>query len=53
MWFQEINEEDEKELEKFMNKNPEPQLTLADIIREKLTEKQTELVTHFSDDGSK
>lgn len=47
-----INKEDEKELEMFMNKNPEPQLTLADIIREKLTEKQTELQTHFSDDGS-
>lgn len=47
-----VNEEDEKELEKFMNKNPEPQLTLADIIREKLTEKQTELQTHFSDNGS-
>lgn len=47
-----VSEEDEKELEMFMNKNPEPQLTLADIIREKLTEKKTELQTHFSDDGS-
>ena len=47
--FQEINEEDEKALEKFMNKNPEPRKTLADIITEKLTEKKTEIKTQFSD----
>ncbi|EEB12243.1 Bystin, putative [Pediculus humanus corporis] len=45
----EINEEDEKALEKFMNKNPEPRKTLADIITEKLTEKKTEIKTQFSD----
>lgn len=32
-----------------MNLNPEPRRTLADIIMEKLTEKQTELRTQFSD----
>lgn len=43
----EINEEDEKAMEMFMSKNPLPQRTLADIIMEKITEKQTELDTHF------
>jgi essential nuclear protein 1 len=47
-----IDEEDERALEMFMNKNPAPRLTLADIIREKITEKQTELQTQFSDNGS-
>lgn len=36
----------------FMSKNPLPRRTLADIIMEKITEKQTELDTHFSDAGS-
>lgn len=48
----EINEEDEKAMEMFMNKNPEPRRTLADIIMGKITEKQTELETQFSDAGS-
>lgn len=48
----EINEEDEKAMEMFMSKNPLPQRTLADIIMEKITEKQTELDTHFSDAGT-
>lgn len=48
----EINEEDEKAIEKFMSRNPAPRRTLADIILEKITEKQTELDTHFSDAGS-
>lgn len=48
----EINEEDEKAIEMFMNKNPAPRRTLADIIMEKITEKQTELETQFSDAGS-
>lgn len=48
----EIDEEDEKAIEKFMSKNPAPRRTLADIIMEKITEKQTELDTHFSDAGS-
>lgn len=48
----EINEEDEKAIEKFMSKNPTPRRTLADIIMEKITEKHTELDTQFSDAGS-
>jgi len=36
----------------FMNHNPAPRRTLADIILEKITEKQTELQTQFSDAGS-
>ncbi|XP_066254089.1 bystin [Euwallacea similis] len=47
-----INEDDEKAIEKFMSHNPLPQRTLADIIMEKITQKQTELDTHFSDVGS-
>ena len=35
-----------------MNRNPAPRRTLADIILEKITEKQTELQTQFSDAGS-
>ncbi|XP_073990111.1 bystin [Rhodnius prolixus] len=48
----EINEEDEKALEMFMSKNPVPRFTLADVIREKITEKQTEIQTQFSNNGS-
>ncbi|KAF7269350.1 bystin [Rhynchophorus ferrugineus] len=48
----EVTEEDEKAMEMFMSKNPLPRRTLADIIMEKITEKQTELDTHFSDAGS-
>lgn len=47
-----MNEEDEIALEMFMNMNPEPRRTLADIIMEKITEKQTEIRTQFSDEGS-
>lgn len=36
-----------------MSRNPKPQLTLADVLREKITEKQTEIQTQFSDNGSK
>lgn len=35
-----------------MTKDPAPRRTLADIIMEKITEKQTELETRFSDAGS-
>lgn len=35
-----------------MYKNPVQQRTLADIIMEKINEKQTELQTQFSDAGS-
>lgn len=47
-----INEDDERALEMFMSGNPAPRRTLADIIMEKITEKQTELDTHFSDAGT-
>lgn len=48
----EVDEEDERALEMFMSHNPAPRRTLADIIMEKITEKQTELDTHFSDAGT-
>ncbi|CAG9861732.1 unnamed protein product [Phyllotreta striolata] len=48
----EINEEDELAIDTFMSKNPLPRRTLADIIMEKITEKHTELDTHFTDAGS-
>lgn len=48
----EIDESDEKALEMFMSKNPVPRRTLADIIMEKITEKQTEIQTQFSDAGN-
>ncbi|KAG5870197.1 hypothetical protein JTB14_001398 [Gonioctena quinquepunctata] len=47
----EINEEDEQAMQRFMKENALPQRTLADIIMEKITEKQTELETNFSDAG--
>lgn len=47
-----IDEEDERALEMFMNHKGKPGRTLADIIHEKITEKQTELQTQFSDAGS-
>ncbi|KAI5694278.1 hypothetical protein M8J76_014894 [Diaphorina citri] len=47
-----IDPEDEKALSLFMNKHPGPQLTLRDILREKITEKHTELDTQFSDAAS-
>lgn len=45
----EINEEDEEALKMFMSAKPERTRTLADIIKEKITEKNTELQTQFSD----
>jgi len=45
----EINADDEKALEMFMSKKPEARLTLADMIMEKITEKQTEIQTQFTD----
>ncbi|KAJ9589097.1 hypothetical protein L9F63_017601, partial [Diploptera punctata] len=48
----EVDSDDEKAIEMFMNKNPAPRRTLADIILEKLTEKKTELQTQCSDAGS-
>ena len=48
----EIDADDEAALEKFMSANPPAQRTLADIIMEKLTEKQTEIHTQLSDNAS-
>lgn len=50
----EVDPEDEKALAMFMNPNPMPRRTLADIIMEKITEKQTEVQSQFSEaDGMK
>ncbi|XP_012286765.1 bystin [Orussus abietinus] len=48
----EINEEDERALQMFMNKDAVPMRTLADIIMEKLTERKTEIQSQFSDAAS-
>ncbi|CAG5018121.1 unnamed protein product [Parnassius apollo] len=45
----EINEEDEEALKMFMSDKPEKTRTLADIIKDKITDKHTELQTQFSD----
>ncbi|XP_076307869.1 bystin isoform X2 [Tachypleus tridentatus] len=47
-----IDEEEEKSLQLFMSKDTSSRRTLADIIKEKLTEKETEIETQFSDAGS-
>ncbi|KAJ1520771.1 hypothetical protein ONE63_003866 [Megalurothrips usitatus] len=47
-----VDEEDERALERFMNFGGKQGRTLADIIQEKITEKHTELQTQFSDAGS-
>ena len=47
--LQEVDPEDEKALAKFMNPNPQPRITLADIIMGKITEKQTEIQEQFSE----
>lgn len=44
-----VDAEDEKAIEIFMNKNPPLRRTLADIILEKITEKQTEVGTVMSE----
>ncbi|XP_073938308.1 bystin isoform X4 [Castor canadensis] len=44
-----VDPEDERAIEIFMNKNPPARCTLADIIMEKLTEKQTEVETVMSE----
>ncbi|XP_044752132.1 bystin [Coccinella septempunctata] len=46
-----ITEEDEEALKQFMSSDPKKRRTLADIIRDKITEKKTELESHFSDNG--
>lgn len=45
----EINQEDEEALKMFMSLKPEKTRTLADIIKDKITDKHTELQTQFSD----
>uniref|UniRef100_A0A182IY87 Bystin n=1 Tax=Anopheles atroparvus TaxID=41427 RepID=A0A182IY87_ANOAO len=47
-----INEEDERAFEMFQNKDGTKTRTLADIILDKITEKQTEIQTQFTDNGS-
>ncbi|XP_010879786.1 bystin [Esox lucius] len=44
-----VDPEDEKAMQTFMNKNPPMRRTLADIIMEKITEKQTEVGTVMSE----
>ncbi|XP_033995489.1 bystin [Trematomus bernacchii] len=44
-----VDPADEKAMEMFMNKNPPMRRTLADIIMEKITEKQTEVGTVMSE----
>ncbi|XP_056614980.1 bystin [Triplophysa dalaica] len=44
-----VDPEDEKAIQTFMNKNPPVRRTLADIIMEKITEKQTEVGTVMSE----
>ncbi|XP_063394151.1 bystin [Cydia fagiglandana] len=44
-----IDEKDEEALRRFMSDKPERTRTLADIIKDKITDKHTELQTQFSD----
>ncbi|XP_042904441.1 bystin [Parasteatoda tepidariorum] len=48
----EISQEDEKALEMFMPHDPSKRAALADIMKEKLTEKQTEMSTIFPDSSN-
>ena len=45
----EVKEEDEKALHVFMNKNPAPRRTLADMIMEKIKDKETEIASQMSE----
>lgn len=45
----EVDEEEERAMEKFMSTTGQMRRTLADIIQEKLTEKKTEIETELSD----
>ena len=47
--LQDVDPEDEKALAKFMNPNPQKGPTLADLIMEKINEKQTEIQEQFSE----
>ena len=46
-----MENDDEKALELFMSANPPARRTLADIIQEKITEKQTEIASQISDNA--
>lgn len=46
--MQKISEEDERAFENFMVKDAEKRRTLADALKEKLTEKKTEIYTVYS-----
>ncbi|XP_038051579.1 bystin-like [Patiria miniata] len=46
-----VNEDDERALERFMAHNAPARRTLADIIMEKLTEKQTEVASQMTESG--
>ena len=45
----EVKEEDEKALQVFMNKDPAPRRTLADMIMEKIKDKETEIASQMSE----
>ena len=48
LFYQQIDAEDEKTLEKFMSSQPAERKTLADIIMEKINEKKTEIRSQIS-----
>ncbi|XP_059478964.1 bystin-like [Neocloeon triangulifer] len=48
----EVDEEEERVMDMFLNKSAVPQRTLADIIMVKINEKQTELKSQCSDAGA-
>lgn len=47
-----VSEDDKKALELFMGKDSSEAASLVEMLKEKLTEKRTELESHFSDTGS-
>lgn len=47
-----VTEEDEKAMQHFMNPDTQPRRTLADIIQEKIKDKQTEIATLMSETPS-
>lgn len=44
-----VSEEDEKAIEMFMNEDKQPRRTLADVIMEKIRDKQTEIASQVSE----
>ena len=47
-----VGERDERAVEMFMNRDAEPRRTLADIIMDKIRDKQTEIASHGSEAAS-